>query len=141
MAISNKLKAGCGVSAVFGLGFFLGAFALLILIVRIVPLSEGWKSEESKRFIENHFAQKLKLSDEQREQFRPILEEALDQRWDLRRQYLLDSQKLLEEEYYPRISEILTEEQQAKAGKMLERWNRDQKFKIEPRPPEGGSDK
>ena len=136
MAIPNKLKAGCGVFAVFGLGVFLGALALLILIVRVVPLSEGWKTEESRQFIENHFAHKLQLTDEQREKFRPILEEVLERRWELRRQYLLDSKNLMEDETYPRISEFLTEEQRAKAQKILDRWNRVQKFKLEPEPSE-----
>lgn len=130
MAIPNKLKAGCGVFAVFGLGFVLGAFSLLLLIVRTVPLSEGWKSEESKRFIENHFAHKLDLTDEQGERFRPLLDEALDRRWELRRQYLLESKKLLEDEYFPRVAEILTDEQKARSRKMLDRWNRDQEFKL-----------
>ena len=136
MAVSTKLKAGCGVFAVFGLGIFLGAFALLVVIVRVVPLSEGWSTEESRQFLENHFARALDLSSEQREQFHPILGEALDRRWELRRGYLLDSRKLIEEEYYPRIEAILTDEQRVKAREMLERWNRDQKFKLEP-PPRG----
>jgi Na+-transporting methylmalonyl-CoA/oxaloacetate decarboxylase gamma subunit len=130
--ISPKIKAGCGVLTVFGLGFGLGFLCLLFLLVRVIPLSEGWKSDRSKAFVADHLANQLKLTDEQRLQFRPLVDEALEHRWNLRRDYLLEDQRLLEEEYFPKLGELLTEPQKAKAGKMLEKWRKNQRFKIAP---------
>ena len=130
MKISPKIKAGCGVVLVFGLGFFLGAMALLFFIVRIVPLAEGWKSEESKAFIAERFSNQLDLTEAQRAEFEPIVREALERRWSLRREYLLKDMAMVEEEFLPRVDPILTEPQRQKARKMLERWRRDHRFKV-----------
>lgn len=128
--ISPKLKAGCGVLAVFTLGFFLGVLSLLILLGRVIPLSEGWKSDRSKAFVADHLANQLDLTEDQRARFRPLVDEALERRWQLRRDYLLEDQRLLEEEYFPRIEEWLTEPQKARAAEMLERWRKAQRFKL-----------
>ncbi|MCB1079049.1 MAG: hypothetical protein KDM64_14605 [Verrucomicrobiae bacterium] len=137
--ISPKIKAGCGVVAVFGLGFLLGGLCLLFVILKIVPLSEGWKSDRSKEFVANHLANQLDLTDEQRVQLRPIVDEALERRWKLRRDYLMEDQRLLNEEYFPEVAALLTDKQKEKARKLLERWKRDQKFKIDPSKPDAGA--
>ena len=130
MKISPKFKAGCGVLTVFGLGFFLGALALLFFFVKLVPLAEGWKSEESKAFIAERFANQLGLDEAQRAQFEPIVREALERRWALRREYLLRDMAMVEDEFLPRVDPILDETQREKARKMLERWRRDHRFKV-----------
>ncbi|MFK5922047.1 MAG: hypothetical protein QM496_07695 [Verrucomicrobiota bacterium] len=127
----TKLKAGCGVITIFGMGFVLGAVSLLILIGVVVPLSEGWKSEASKKFIADHLANKLEMTDEQREQVRPVINEFLDRRWELRRDYLKGSEVVMEKEYLPRIDAFLTEQQQEKMRKILENWRRENQTKIE----------
>lgn len=127
----TKLKAGCGVITIFGMGFVLGAVSLLILIGVVVPLSEGWKSEASKKFIADHLANKLEMTDEQREQVRPVINEFLDRRWELRRDYLKESEVVMEKEYLPRIDEFLTEPQQEEMRKILENWRRENQAKIE----------
>lgn len=127
----TKLKAGCGVVTIFGLGYVLGVISLFILIAVIVPLSEGWKSDASKKFIADHLANKLEMTDEQREQVRPVINEFLDRRWELRRDYLKGSEVVMEEEYLPRIDAFLTEPQQVKIREVLEDWRRQNQAKIE----------
>lgn len=129
--ISPKIKAGCGVFAVFGLGFVIGGFSLLFIIVKVVPLAEGWKTEQSKEFVAEHFANRLKLTDAQREEFRPIVYEALERRWALRREYLLKDLVMMEEEFLPKIDSLLDESQRQEARKILERWRRDHRGKLE----------
>ena len=131
MKTSTKIKAGCGIVAVFGFGFVLGIVTLLVILVNVIPLSEGWKSEESKQFIADHFKKKLKLTPEQDAEFRPLVYELLERRWELRRDYLEKSRRLLEEEYLARAADILDADQRAQAGKMLARWKRDQSFKLD----------
>ena len=127
----TKLKAGCGVVTSFGLGYVLGVISLFILIAVIVPLSEGWKSDASKKFIADHLANKLEMTDEQREQVRPVINEFLDRRWELRRDYLKGSEVVMEEEYLPRIDAFLTEQQQVKIREVLEDWRSQNQAKIE----------
>ena len=134
--ISPKIKAGCGVFTVFGLGFALGAFCLLLVIFKVVPLSEGWRSQRSKDFVARHFQRQLDLDDEQLARFRPLLDEALDRRWEMRRDYLLKDRQLLEDEYFPKLEEFLSDEQKEKAQKMLQRWREAQQFKVAPPEPE-----
>lgn len=131
MKTSTKLKAGCGILAVFAVGFVLGVVSLILIIAGVIPLSEGWKSDESKDYIADHFRNQLKLTPEQDAEFRPLVHEVLERRWELRRGYLLESRRLMEEEYLPRAAKILNQEQQEKAGKMLARWKRDQSFKVD----------
>lgn len=121
MGKKTKFKAGCGVASVFGAGFLFGAIALFILIVKIIPLSEGWKDEESKEFVINHLASKLKLTDEQIEEATPIVWRALDKRYAHRKDYTeadIELTKIAFEEMEP----LLSEEQQIKATKMFEGW-------------------
>lgn len=126
-----KLKAGCGVVTIFGMGFVLGAISLFILIAVVVPLSEGWKSEASKKFIADHLANKLEMTDEQREQVRPVINEFLDRRWELRRDYLKGSEVVMEAEYLPRIDAFLTESQQEQIREILKNWRKENQAKIE----------
>lgn len=129
--IPPKVKAGCGVLTVFALGFGAGVIALLILIVKVIPLSEGWKSDESKAFITRRISNQLKLTDTQREAVRPLVDEALEKRWALRRQYLLEDRRLLEEEFFPRVGALLDDSQKPRGQKLLERWRQEQRFKLE----------
>ena len=130
--IHPKVKAGCGVLTVFALGFGLGVISLLIVLVNVIPLSEGWKTKESKEFVTKQLAKQLRLTEEQRVKFDPIVDEMLEQRWTVRRSYLLEDRKIMEEDFIPRVREILTEEQREHAKKLLERWRREQRFKLEP---------
>lgn len=130
MKLNPKIKAGCGVLTVFGLGFGIGVISLLFVIAKVVPLSEGWKSKESKEFVANHIANRLHLTDEQRVEIRPIVEDALESRWTLRREYLMEDRRLMEEVFLPKIDQLLTEEQRERARQMLERWHKDQRLKL-----------
>jgi len=121
MGKKTKFKAGCGVATVFGAGFLCGAIALFTLIVKIIPLSEGWKNEESKEFVINHLANKLKLRDEQIEEATPIIRRALDERYAHRKVYTeadIELTRIAFEEILP----LLSEAQQIRAKKMFEGW-------------------
>jgi len=63
MPIPPKVKAGCGVLAVFCAGMFCGVIALFIFLIFLIPRSEGWKKNESKDFLAKHFARQLKLNE------------------------------------------------------------------------------
>ncbi len=128
--INPKLKAGCGILTLFALGFGTGAISLLMLIIKTVPLSEGWKSEDSKTFVTKQIANRLELTEAQRAEIRPIVDEALEKRWELRRDYLLEDQRLMRDVFLPRVDPLLTEEQRVRARKMLDRWRKDQRFKL-----------
>ena len=52
-------------------------------------------------------------------------------RWALRREYLLEDRRLLEEEFFPRIGALLDAEQKERGKRMLERWRKEQRFKLE----------
>lgn len=126
MSKKTKFKAGCGVASVFGAGFLCGAIALFILIVKIIPLSEGWKDEESKEFVVNHLASRLKLTEEQIEQATPIVHQALDKRYAHRKVHIeadIELTKIAFEELKP----ILDEKQQVRAQKMFEDWKKGKK--------------
>ena len=112
-------------------GFVLGVISLFGLITTFIPLTEGWKSEKSKEFIANQLVKQLKLTLEQEAKFRPLVYEELDRRWELRRQFLLESNKLKEQEYLGRAAEFLTEEQLAELRKILAKWQREQQYKID----------
>lgn len=127
----TKLKAGCGVVALFGLGYVFGVVSLFILISVIVPLSQGWKSEASKKFIADHLANQLKMTEEQREELRPLVNEFLDRRWELRRDYLKGSLTVMEQEYLPRIDGLLTEEQRVEVRKIFDRWRKENQAMID----------
>ncbi len=127
----TKLKAGCGVVTIFGFGYVLGVISLFILIAIIVPLSDGWKSEASKKFIADQLANQLDLKDEQREQIRPIVNEFLDRRWELRKEYLDKSEQLMDSEYLPQIDALLSDKQKGRLQKIQDKWRREHKDKME----------
>lgn len=119
----TKWKAGCGLGAVFGAGFLGGAVALFLLLMRIIPLSEGWRDDESKAFVTNHLANQLDLTPEQLEKVRPIVHAALDQRY-ARRQAYVKEDVALTGEGLSEILPILTEPQQEKARRIFQRWKK-----------------
>lgn len=126
MGKKTKFKAGCGVASVFGAGFLCGAIALFIIIVKIIPLSEGWKDEESKEFVINHLANRLKLTEAQIEDVTPIVREALDKRYAHRKVYIeadIELTKGAMDELMP----LLDDEQKARAKSMLEEWKKGKK--------------
>ncbi len=127
----TKFKAGCGVVTIFSMGFVLGAITLLILIIVNAKKAEGWKTAASKEYVADHLANKLEMTDEQREQVRPLVNDFLDRRWELRRDYLKSSEKVMEEEYLPRIDKLLTDTQKEKIRKILEDWRHENQAKIE----------
>ncbi len=118
-----KFRAGCGLTAVFGAGFLCGAVALFIFLIRIIPLSEGWKDEESKEFVTRHLARQLDLTDSQMEQIKPIVHETLNQRY-LGRQTYVKTDVALTSSALDRILPILTETQKEKAKKVFGNWKR-----------------
>jgi hypothetical protein len=143
MAGKTKLKAGCGLFMVFSAGFLCGAIALFLLLVNIIPLSEGWRDEKSKDFVAKHLANQLDLTDEQIEQARPIVYEALGQRYARRKTYI-EADIEITREALEKIRPILTEKQRAKADRMFGNWKRGKKrfllgASAEP-DPESGAD-
>ncbi len=123
MATKTKLKAGCGVAAVFGAGFLCGAVALFLFLVRIIPLSEGWRDEESKAFVTRHLARQLDLTEAQVEQVRPVVTEVLEARYRHRKTYV-ESDIEITGDGVEKILPILTEEQKEKAKTVFEKWKR-----------------
>jgi hypothetical protein len=123
MAKRTKLKAGCGLVSVFLVGVFCGAFVLFFLLVKVVPLSEGWRDEESKEFVLNHLANRLKLTDEQIEKIRPIAFSALDERYARRKVYV-DADIAITGKAFEEMREILDDAQEKKAEEMFGNWKK-----------------
>ena len=117
----TKLKAGCGLFMVFGAGFLCGVIVLFLLLVKIIPLSEGWKDEDSKEFVLEHLANRLSLDEAQIEQAKPIVYEALDERYIHRKVYV-EADIELTLAAFEKLKPILTEEQIEKAKKMFANW-------------------
>ncbi|MDC0258908.1 hypothetical protein OAK43_01610 [Verrucomicrobiales bacterium] len=129
--LNPKAKAGCGVIFVFGLGFVAGLVATFVIIIGIVQKSENWKTPESKEFIACHVGKQMELDEDQMKQFQPIVNEILERRWDMRRDYIEQDQQMIEDEYFPRISAFLSEEQRKKGMEMVKRWRRQNASKLE----------
>lgn len=121
MAGKTKVKAGCGIALVFSGGFLCGAIALFILIVKIIPLSEGWRDEESKEFVVNHLADSLSLTDEQVEKAKPVIYKALDRRYRHRKTYV-EADIELTREALEQLRPLLDEKQVEKAEKKFANW-------------------
>lgn len=121
MAGKTKLKAGCGLAMVFFAGALCGAVALFLVIVNVIPLSEGWRDEESKEFVVNHLANQLSLTEEQIAEAIPIIHEALDERYDHRKVYV-EADIELTRSAFEKLKPMLDEKQQEKAGRMFENW-------------------
>ena len=126
MAGKTKLKAGCGLVAVFAAGFLCGALVLFLFLVRIIPLSEGWRDEESKEFVLDHLAGRLELTPEQIEEIKPVVYDALDERYRHRKVYV-ERDIELTEEAFEKIRPLLTEEQESTAEKMFANWKKGKK--------------
>ena len=122
----TKLKAGCGLFMVFSAGFLCGAIALFLLIVNIIPLSEGWRDEESKEFVINHLANKLSFTEEQLEQAKPIVYQALEERYEHRKIYV-EADIELTRTAFEDLKPILTEQQVEKAKQMFKNWKEGKK--------------
>ncbi len=121
MAGKTKLKAGCGVALVFAGGFLCGVIALFILMVKVIPLSEGWRDEESKKFVVNHLANQLNLTEEQLVKATPIIHEALDKRYRHRKTYV-EADIELTRAAFESLRPILNEDQIENAERKLKNW-------------------
>lgn len=119
----TKLKAGCGLAGVFTAGFLCGALALFLFLVRIIPLSEGWRDEESKEFVLDHLAGRLSLTDEQVEEVAPIVYEALDERYRHRKTYV-EADIELTRTALEKLRPLLDPGQVETAEKMFENWRK-----------------
>lgn len=119
----TKLKAGCGLFFVFSAGFVCGLFALFFLLIKIIPLSEGWRDEESKEFVLEHLANRLSLTEKQVAEVAPIVYEALDERYAHRKTYV-EADIELTRAAFEEIRPQLTPEQVETAEKMFENWRK-----------------
>jgi len=123
MSVKTKLKAGCGVLTLLGMGYVLGAISLLILIIISVTTAESWKSDDSKEHAVNQLVKQLQLTEEQIEQVRPIVHDFLDHRWELRSEYLKETEQMMETDYLPKIEKLLTDEQKEKLKGLKKKWH------------------
>jgi hypothetical protein len=96
---------------------------LFIFIVRIIPLSEGWRDEESKEFVTRHLARQLDLTDEQVEQVKPVVAEVLEARYRHRRTYV-EADIELTGTGFEKILPVLTEEQKERAKEVFANWKK-----------------
>lgn len=126
--LKRRLGFGCGIIALLGIGFVAGILTVIAVMVGVGSKANDWRSEESHRFITNHFQQVLKLTPEQRAQIEPIIREGLAERWDLRRDYYRETDRLFVENYVPRISEFLEPEQVRRLEDRLSKWRNDNKL-------------
>jgi len=117
----TRLKAGCGLLLVFAAGFLCGIIALFVLLVRVIPLSEGWKADDSKQFIANHIAKRLDLSEAQEATIRPLIHEGLDERWRMRREYILRDRDFVENQMVE-IETHLDDAQKKKIRRIFANW-------------------
>ena len=131
MPVPPKVKAGCGVLAVFCAGMFCGIVALFLFLILVIPRSEGWKKSESKDFLANHFSKQLKLTEEQNRELRPGFAQFLDERWRLRREYLENDHELLES-YFTAVESELSPEQRKRGKKLIVRWWNGKKPMVSP---------
>lgn len=123
IAKRTKLKAGCGLISVFLVGVCCGALGLFFILVKVIPLSEGWRDEESKEFVLNHLANRLDLTEEQVGEIRPIVFAGLDERYDKRKDYVAADIQITGEAF-GEMRTFLTEEQISEATKMFENWKK-----------------
>ena len=121
MPVKPKLKAGCGLFFVFAAGFICGVIAFFAFLVWIIPLSEGWKDERSKQFVTDHIADELELTDEQREEARPIIHETLDRRYRRRKDWVQSDIELMREGL-EKLEPILTDDQRERARELYRDW-------------------
>lgn len=127
----SKALAGCGVIAVFSLGTLFGVLVAVLLLSWIVPRTEGWKTSESQQFLTKYTADQLNLTPEQRTKIDPIVIAMLERRYELRREYLLETREMLTTEVLPHIREHLDAKQIEKANQILERWEKENEIKLQ----------
>ena len=121
MPLPPKVKAGCGAAILFLAGCLSGVVFVFLLLIFLVPRSEGCKKNDSKDFLAKHLSKRLKLTDEQQQALRPGFNQFLDKRWDLRSDYLKKDRTILED-YGDSVRPELTPDQQTRLEKILERW-------------------
>ncbi len=131
MSAKRKLSIGCGLVVLFGMGVLTGLVAALFLVTGLAHRVESWNTEESRRFITNHFANVLDLSEEQKQLLAPMIGEALEERWEMRQKYREETDRVFREKYAPRLEEILSEEQQAKLQKRWAKWREEKRLDAE----------
>lgn len=125
--LKRRLGFGCGIITLLGMGFAIATVFWLVVVVDVSQKSSDWQSEESQRFITSHFQKQLKLTAEQRSAIEPIIREGLKERWEIRRNYHLETDRLFVETYIPKINELLTEEQKELLQKRLANWRKENK--------------
>ncbi|MEM1440787.1 MAG: hypothetical protein AAGF67_00490 [Verrucomicrobiota bacterium] len=123
MAKRTKIKAGCGLVSVFLIGAFCGALFLFFVLVKVIPLSEGWRDEESKQFVLEHLVNRLEITDEQITKLRPIVYKALDERYEHRKVYV-NSDIEITKAAFEEMKPFLNDEQIERAKKMFENWRK-----------------
>jgi len=123
--IKKRLGFGCGIFTLLGIGFVAGAIFALALAINIDRKTSNWRSEESRQFVTNHFQKYLHLTPEQRDQIEPIIGEGLNKRWQLRREYNENTDRMFVEEFIPQISKFLNPEQNEKLEKRLAEWRKE----------------
>lgn len=121
MAKRTKLKAGCGLISVFLMGALCGALVLFFVLVKVIPLSEGWRDEQSKEFVLNHLANRLDLTKEQIKQVRPIAFSTLDERYEHRKVYVMEDIEITRQAF-EEMKSVLNEDQLRRAEKIFENW-------------------
>lgn len=126
----SKALAGCGVIAVFSLGTLFGVLVAVLLLSWIVPRTEGWKTSESQQFLTKYTADQLGLTPEQRTKIDPIVIAMLERRYEMRRDYLIETREMLTTDVLPRIREHLTPEQIEKGNQMMQRWEKENELKL-----------
>lgn len=107
------------------MGVVTGLVAALFLVGGLANRVESWKTDASREFITNHLVGVMGLDEEQKAKLAPIVREALEERWELRQEYRVATDRLFVEKYGPRVREILTEEQETKLKKRWGKWRRD----------------
>ena len=123
--LKRRLGFGCGIITLLGMGFAIATVFWLFVIVDVSKKSSDWQSEESQRFVTNHFQQQLKLTPEQRSDIEPIIREGLKERWELRRDYYLETDRLFVDTYIPKINEFLNDDQKEKLRNRLANWRKE----------------
>ncbi len=129
--IHPKAKAGCGALLLFSAGMIMGVVALLAILIFLIPRSEGWKREESKEFLAQHFSRKLGLTEAQQTELRPGFDAYLDRRWELRRDYLKEDRRMLEE-YFEEIKPSLNPDQIETGQTVIQRWWKSKQAMVMP---------
>ncbi len=123
--LKRRLGLGCGIITLLSMGFVAGVVFVLGVLINFDRRANDWQSEESQRFIANHLQKYLKLSAEQRQEIEPIIREGLKERWQLRRDYYEQTDRLFVENYIPRINEFLDAGQKQSLQKRLAHWRKD----------------